>query len=133
MLVGMTNAPRPEAAALHRAQLATWDHLLDALHRARNGYWSMGVESEVDLLVEIIRASKPIPWGSIPVVLLLSGVYTSVLEKAGLDGAEHVTPEAREAAQLLATTQGIVVPEDWAQTCEEIASMELGDYDPDDV
>jgi hypothetical protein len=76
----------PDEALRDLLDLA-WDELEDARRTAIGGVWSMKCDWRVARIIGLTRLIGPIDWGSVPVTLILDGVYERIHERAG-----HPTP-----------------------------------------
>jgi hypothetical protein len=87
----------PDAALRWLLQCA-WCDLQDARRRAIDGVWSIECETVVARIVGLTRLVDPQRWESVPVELILDGLYERLHETIGcptpLSGADRARAQA---------------------------------------
>jgi hypothetical protein len=77
--------PPPDLpAAVAEELIALWSDLGEAMRRAGSRSWSVECDGLVVRIVMLSRLTAATPWQWIPVPLLASGVYQSILRSAGV-------------------------------------------------
>ena len=72
----------PDAALRWLLTLA-WHGLQEARDRAANGRWSIECDGQVARIVGLTKLVGPESWESVPVPLILDGVYELIHERTG--------------------------------------------------
>lgn len=75
-------------------QDSDWNHLVEAIGRAVNGYWSMEVEWDILRIRKAARLVGPTDVGDVPWVAFTSGLYDAVLQ-----GLTYASPVEKDVAR----------------------------------
>lgn len=76
--------PTDLPAAVAEELIALWSDLAEAIERAPGRSWTVACDALVVRIVMLSRLTAATPWPWVPASLLVSGVYQSVLESAGI-------------------------------------------------
>jgi hypothetical protein len=79
-----------------------WSDLSDARGKAANREWSMQCDWLTGRIVRLSRLTGATPWKKIPCDLLLDGIYTGIMDQAGVP---FDRPDLDEVAKLAARRQ----------------------------
>lgn len=105
---------------LKRFQMFTWGDLSSALHGARNGYWSVGVEGSIRRIKWAAEVIDITPAGQIPISLLVNGIYQAVCEALNVECVIDFELDKYRAQYTMPN---------WQKTIEMIKQMEIELYD----
>lgn len=94
----------PETAVRWLLKLA-WSDLEEARRNAINGRWSMACDGQVARIVGLTKLVGPIGWETVPVPLILDGVYERIHELIGTP--TPLTDDDRRRAQQVAESGGV--------------------------